>query len=308
MLSRRTFLKVLSSAGISLSATQYIPLSYASTKPYKWTSIRNDIGVYTGGGGTVGCLLSDESIVVVDTASSLDSAYQLLAEIRNQSSNMIDLVINTHHHGLHSAGNIVFKDHTKMLLAHENSKINQKLEYERASLKKRWFDLPTQYYPNITIKNEWSKQFSNETVNVKYFGPAHTDGDVVVHFQNTNVAHLGDLCYRQQPAFFDNKSGATFLNSIKVLEEIQKHYDKDTKFICGHSRPKLSPVCDIKEVKAFEDFLRRVLDTVNTAIKAGHSNEKIINLDYIPGAEEWTGKMLKSTLAAAYHDLANSRV
>ena len=113
-----------------------------------------------------------------------------------------------------------------MLLAHENSRRNQELDYQRESLRQRLFFLPEQYYPNTLMTDEWSKTFGNEKIVVKYFGPAHTDGDIAVHFQNANVVHLGDLLYDHIPPLIDVRNGASFLSWIAALEKIRMHYDR----------------------------------------------------------------------------------
>ena len=90
------------------------------------SSIRNNVGLFTERGGTIGWMISENGIVVVDTQFPEQSVH-LIDEIKKQSGRKIDLLINTHHHGDHSGGNISFKGITNMLLAHENSRKNQVL-------------------------------------------------------------------------------------------------------------------------------------------------------------------------------------
>ena len=35
------------------------------------------------------------------------------------------------------------------------------------------------------------KKVGDEIISLSYFGPAHTDGDSITHFENSNIAHMG---------------------------------------------------------------------------------------------------------------------
>ena len=231
MLSRREFLEVASFSVVGLSSLHYSSNCAASENQYEWSPIRENVGTFQGNGGTVAWLISDDAIVVVDTSVE-DSAPHLLNEIRRHSKRKIDLTVNTHHHGLHTGGNIAFKEQTGMLLAHENSKRNQELDYQRAGKRQRLFNLPEQFYPNATMMDEWTGTFGRETVVVKHFGAAHTDGDVVVHFQRANVVHLGDIFYNGLAPFFDLQNGASFLKTIRVKSLISKNKFTIKSWIC----------------------------------------------------------------------------
>jgi cyclase len=71
--------------------------------------IRRNVGFFTERGGTIGWLLDPQGIVVVDTQFP-EQAGHLIEHIRQQSQRPFDLLINTHHHGDHTGGNIAFKD------------------------------------------------------------------------------------------------------------------------------------------------------------------------------------------------------
>ena len=77
-------------------------------EPWKIKMLRNDIGVFTEKGGTIAFLLSKKGIVVVDSQFPEQSQH-LIDELKKQSSQPFELLINTHHHGDHTAGNISFK-------------------------------------------------------------------------------------------------------------------------------------------------------------------------------------------------------
>ncbi|MCK7530603.1 MAG: MBL fold metallo-hydrolase [Marinilabiliales bacterium] len=74
------------------------------------TPLRNNVGFFTERGGTIGWMISKDGLVVVDTQFP-EQAQHLIEAIRKQSGRQIDLLVNTHHHGDHTGGNIAFKAH-----------------------------------------------------------------------------------------------------------------------------------------------------------------------------------------------------
>ena len=121
---RRSFLQssALSFGALTLAQQSWLTLLFQET--WKITMLRNDVGIFTERGGTIAFLLSKKGIVVVDSQFPEQSQH-LIDELKKRSDNPFKLLINTHHHGDHSAGNISFKGITEHVLAHENSKKNQ---------------------------------------------------------------------------------------------------------------------------------------------------------------------------------------
>ena len=208
-------------------------------------------------------------------------------------------MINTHHHGDHSAGNIAYKGIVEIILAHENSKKNQ----ERVA-KERGQEAE-QLYPDTTFGKEWTKQVGDETITLKYFGPAHTDGDSITHFENANIVHMGDLIFNRRFPYIDKSAGASIKNWIQVLESTQKTYDQDTIFILGHAGDGYDIVGTMADIKAKQNYLSRLLDVVQTGIKSGKSKEEIMKIQSIKGAEEWKGNGIDRNISSAYQELTS---
>jgi glyoxylase-like metal-dependent hydrolase (beta-lactamase superfamily II) len=298
--SRRIFLKAsaISGLGLSLVHQNLLASLISQETPYKMMPLRNNVGFFTERGGTIGWMVTNEGIVVVDTEFP-EQALHLIDAIKKQSSRKIDLLINTHHHGDHTSGNIAFKDLTGMVLAHENSKKNQ------MRVAKENGNEDAQLYPDTTFTKEWSGKIGDETISLSYFGPAHTDGDAIIHFEKANIAHMGDLVFNRRYPFIDKSAGASVQNWIEVLEQAQKKYDNDTKFIFGHAGDGYDVVGGKNDIKAFQNYLSRLLDTVNSAIKSGKSQEEIMKIQAIPGADEWKGDGIDRSLSATYTELTS---
>ncbi|NVJ46410.1 MAG: MBL fold metallo-hydrolase, partial [Cytophagia bacterium] len=128
MLNRRHFLQnsIAASAGLSLSSPL---LKLIFQNAYQMETLRNNVGIFTERGGTIAYMITNEGIVVVDSQFP-DQSKHLIEEIQKQSDRKIDLLVNTHHHGDHTAGNIAFKGLVNKVMAHENSKLNQQRSAE----------------------------------------------------------------------------------------------------------------------------------------------------------------------------------
>lgn len=298
--SRRNFIQksLFATAGISLVQQNLLANIISEQMPYNMTPLRNKIGYFTERGGTIGWMVSKNGIVVIDTQFP-DQSKHLIAEINKQSERKVDVLINTHHHGDHSAGNIAFKGITDMVLSHKNSKKNQmRVAKDRGRE-------ANQLYPDTTFDKEWSKKIDAENITLKYFGPAHTDGDAIIHFENSNIAHMGDLVFNRRFPFVDKSAGASIKNWIEVLEKTQKTYDNDTLFIFGHNGDGYDPVGGMPDIKAMQNYLLNLLDVVGAEIKAGKSQEDIMKLTTIKGAEEWKGDGIGRSLSTAYQELTS---
>lgn len=261
-------------------------------------NLRGNVGYFTERGGTIGYLISKDGIAVVDTQFP-DTAGHLISEIKKQAERQIDLLINTHHHGDHTAGNIAFKGLARKVVAHENSKKNQmKVAGERGSEDQ-------QLYPDEVYNEQWSGKVGDETVSLRYFGPAHTDGDSVVHFENANVVHMGDLIFNRRHPFIDKSAGASIKNWSHALEQIRKAYDRETIFIFGHAGENHPVIGNMQDLAAMQNYLDQLLAIVSKKLKDGASREEIMRIDGIPGAGEWQGEGINRPLTAALEELAS---
>ena len=145
-MKRRDFLQTSAMTFAALSLSQKNLLSFLFEDPWKITMLRNDIGIFEERGGTIGFMLSKKGIVVIDSQFPEQSKH-LIDELKKRSEKPFKLLINTHHHGDHTGGNISFKGIVDHVLAHANSKINQ----EKSAVQNKTED--KQLYPDQTYTN-----------------------------------------------------------------------------------------------------------------------------------------------------------
>lgn len=263
-------------------------------------NLRDNLGIYTERGGTIGWYVSDDAVVVIDSQYP-ETAKNMLAGLQKKTPRKIDLLFNTHHHGDHTSGNIFLKDYAERIIAQENCKALQEKMYGSDSAK-------PQAYPNFTFKKEWNQEIGKETVSAKFFGAAHTGGDSVIHFQKTNVAHVGDLVFNRTYPVIDSNGGGSVEQWIKALERIINYYSKDTTFIFGHGASDEHVNGSMEDVIAMKNYLSALYEFVDKEMKRGKTKDQIASATEIPGfanlKERWVGAR-KMNLEKTFDELSS---
>lgn len=298
--SRRSFLKALAGVPALMSFSNLARNNFFSnlTAP-GMKSLRHDIGMYTGRGGTIGWLIDKDAVVIIDTQYP-ESAEKFVAELKTQTSRKIDFVFNTHHHRDHTWGNSIFKPYADKFVAHQNVPV---LQEKQAKEQK---DAPQLVYADTTFTENWRTEIGSEIISARHFGPAHTGGDSVIHFEKANVAHVGDLVFNKVIPFIDPNGGGSIRSWIDVLEKLGKAYSKDTLYIFGHSNSDEGCTGSVQDALAMRDYLNALLEFVGSKMKNGETKETIIAYPAIPKFEHliarWEGAV-KQNLTAAFDEL-----
>lgn len=297
-MQRRSFLRTsgLSAAMLALSSKDLMA-AFLQQPGFKIKQLRGDISIFSERGGTIGFYPSKDGYVVIDSQFA-DTAKHLIDELKKTNDKPFKMLINTHHHGDHTGGNIAFKDITEHVIGHENCLAN----YKRVSETNKSVD--KQLFQDITFGDSWKQKAGKEKLRSYYFGAAHTNGDAIIHFENANIAHMGDLLFNQMHPFIDRSAGASIKNWIQVIEKTRETFDKDTLFIFGHASDPEKVTGNKEDLIAFEDYLQKLLAFVDAEIKSGKSRDEIIKITDIPGLS-WKAKGAERSITAAYDELTS---
>lgn len=296
-MQRRQFIQAAALTGVSLLASKNLLAQLLAEDTYKMRDLRGGVGVFTEKGGTIAYLITKEGIAVVDTQFPEQSEH-LIAALRKNNAQPIPYLINTHHHGDHSGGNIAFKGIAKNVVAHANSAQNQRNVAEKQN------SVEQQLFPDTTFTDIWKQKVGEESIKMHYFGAGHTNGDSIVHFENANIAHLGDLLFNGRYPFVDASAGASVKSWIEVLDKTQKTFDKNTLFVFGHAFDPEKITGGQEEIKLFKDFLKKTVAYVEKEVKAGKSKEEILKVASIPGVTYMQGTGLERSLGPVYDEVA----
>jgi cyclase len=259
-----------------------------------FADVRRNIGVFTARGGTIGYLITPDAVIVVDSQFA-DTAPMFLEGLKPKTSRKIDLLINSHHHGDHTGGNKAMQPSVVKIVAHANVPGLQRKAAAAAKSE------ANQAYADTTFDKDWKASVGKETVSARYYGAAHTGGDIVITFQNANVAHMGDLMSFQRNPRADRPAGASIVNWIPVLENTVKDHAADTIYIFGHSKVGERVTGSSKDLLELRDYFTAMLNFTRKAIASGRPMEEVVKTAAIPGFEGYEGT--PSALQAAYEEL-----
>jgi glyoxylase-like metal-dependent hydrolase (beta-lactamase superfamily II) len=293
---RRSFLQTSLLAAGGLALLNKHGMGTLFQDPWQIKMLRNNIGIFTEKGGTIAFLLSKNGIVTVDSEFPEQSQH-LITELKKKSDKPFQWLINTHHHGDHSSGNISFKGIVGHVLAHENSLKNQK----NVAVAQKTED--KQLYPDQTYTDKRSEKVDDETITLYYYGAGHTDGDSLVHFEKANIVHLGDLLFNRRHPFVDRSAGANIHSWIQVLDKAKKKFDRQTLFVYGHSADGYEVTGNTDDLSAFQEYLGQLMSFTEKEIKAGKTKEEILKTTTLPFETTWKGDGLQRPLEAAYEEL-----
>jgi glyoxylase-like metal-dependent hydrolase (beta-lactamase superfamily II) len=119
---------------------------------------------------------------------------------------------------------------------------------------------------------------------------AHTDGDAMVHFENANVLHMGDVFFNGTFPFIDVYSGGSLTGMISACNEALQIVDDETKIIPGHG-----PLGDRAALIAYRDMLQQAHAAVAPMVRRDQSLEEIRAEEPLdPLVEKWGGGFIKA--------------
>jgi len=262
--------------------------------------LRDNVGIYTERGGTIGFLLSPEGIAVID-AQFPEQSKNFIAEVKKSSDKAFRFLINTHHHGDHTSGNISFKGLVQNVVAHQNSLTNQQATAAKAKNEDQ------QLFPDTVYTEKWKAKLGGEKIKMNYFGAGHTNGDSVIYFDEANIAHMGDLMFNRRHPFIDRTAGANIESWIKVLDKAADKYERDTLYIFGHAAEGSEVTGSKDDLMKFKEYLQRLMDFARKEVAAGTTKEAFIKNTAIPGVTEWRGDGIERPLTAAFEEVTSAK-
>jgi cyclase len=111
----------------------------------------------------------------------------------------------------------------------------------------------------------------NETVHLAAVPPAHTDGDLIVHFTTHDVIHTGDLFSNGFYPNIDASSRGWIGGMIAAADIILKLAKPTTKIIPGHG-----PMGTPSDLEAFRAMLITLHDRLAPMLDAGKSADEAV--------------------------------
>jgi glyoxylase-like metal-dependent hydrolase (beta-lactamase superfamily II) len=277
-MNRRTFLTASTASVVGVVWSRGVTRAQQPTAPpvTRFEELRRGVGIFIGQGGTIGYLVNNDGAVAVDS-QFMNTATICAAGLKERSPKGVAMLLNTHHHGDHTGGNKAYG--VGKIVAHANCLKSHRAVTEEAKT------VDQQAYATQTFTDVWTEKFGGETIELRYHGPGHTGGDAVIHFQQANVIHMGDLLFNRAHPNIDRAQGARVDNWIKILDTVNGKAAADTILIAGHGKDN-AVRCTRAEVTHFRNYLTAALEHARAGVKAGQSKEEVQKLGALKGFED----------------------
>ena len=283
---RAASIAALAAAGFCTAVFAQAPQNFDAVK-IDTLKVRDNIYMLVGSGGNITVQVGEEGILLVDTQYAPLSD-KILAAIRAISPKPIYYIVNTHHHGDHTGGNVnlraagttvsggnmagAIRDSGvgAAIIAHENVLL-------RLSSDKSAQALPSGGWPTSTFFGNKKELFYNgEGIAIIHLPAAHTDGDSIVFFRRSDVISAGDVFVTTSYPFIDTASGGTYQGYVAAIEKlvdiIIPVYGQDggTLVVPGHGR-----ISNLGDVLNYREMVIVVGDRIKSMIDAGMTLEQV---------------------------------
>lgn len=218
-----------------------------------------------GGIANLGAIVGDDAVAVIDTGGSLLEGQAFLAALHEITSKPIRYVINTHAHPDHVFGNAAFESAGVTFVGHKNlpRALATRGEFFLSSFRAAMGDaldgvriIP----PTETVADRLTLDLGGRRLTLQAWRTAHSDCDLTVFDEKSDVLFAGDLLFLQHVPVVDG-SLLGFLDVADRLAAIPA-----TQVVPGHG-PMVAPW-----PKALDDqraYLTRLTADLRAAIRKG---------------------------------------
>ncbi|MBI1742062.1 MBL fold metallo-hydrolase [Candidatus Acetothermia bacterium] len=226
---------------------------------------------------TIGFIISNEGVVVIDTGNSPEHGRRALAALRTVTDQPIKYVINTHRHWDHTFGNQIF---AAPIIAHTYCK-----DKMISNMKDDWAD--DQVYtwvtgfvlqhvktlgverfegvrvvlPQISFSGTMRLDIGKIPLDLYYAGSGHTRDSIVVHLPSESALFLSDCVY-------PNPEGK--IHKLAMLFPKLSQLSADT-YIPGHELPYGKEKWALRA-----DYYRELIESVKRLRRQHAAREKIL--------------------------------
>jgi glyoxylase-like metal-dependent hydrolase (beta-lactamase superfamily II) len=243
------------------------------------TPITGGVSMLVGpGGGNIGVLAGADGILLVDT--QFPHTVAPIRKVLEGAGGEIRWIVNTHFHQDHSGGNAGLGGAaTRMAHARVRDRLQHPDPNQPAA--------DPAALPQVVWEDGVALFVNGQRVEIRHAGPAHTDGDSIVRFQEAKVLHLGDLFFNGWFPFVDLDHGGTVRGLLAALEEIHAGLDDSWKIIPGHG-----PLADRAALGRSIAMIRMTLGIVEQRVKSGMTLAQVLGAGLPAEYESWSWKFI----------------
>ena len=246
--------------------------------------VKDGLYAIIGSGGNGGVRVTPEGVILIDDKfpRNFTEIQELVAQVSDQP---VRYVINTHHHGDHTGGNVEYINIAE-IIAHQNARDN---------MVKGDQDAP----PRVVFTDQTAVYLGGVEVRAFYMGRGHTNGDAVIYFPDLRTVHGGDLLHGIAP-FIDYGNGGSSSGWVSTLNNILA-LDFDTA-IPGHGA-----IMDRDDVVNFRNQMEAVRTRMADLIRSGTPKSEAsarIKTEELSWTMAENGLFMQRSISGFYDEIA----
>ena len=232
--------------------------------------LRRNISVLEGSGGNIAVLPGEGGKLLIDSGFTV-SKTRIAAALDSLSTDPVTQLINTHWHVDHTDGNAWVHSAGATITAHENTKKHLSTSTRVEGWSYTFPPAPAGAIPTTVFDDEHHVHHNDTRIALKYYGPAHTDSDISVLFEEADTIHVGDTWWNGFYPFIDYSTGGSIDGMIRATERNLTIVTDKTIIIPGHG-----PVGNKVGLNEYHDMLVAIRNNVAELKKEGKSLSETI--------------------------------
>jgi cyclase len=250
------------------------PPQYAQApEPVSVHQISKNIYELRGGAGANSAfIIGNSGVTIIDAKMTDQAAKEMIEAVKKITDKPIKRLILTHCDMDHVNGINGFPENID-IIAHENSLKNMQKANEQGPAKIR--------LPTITFADKMNLSDDGVEMDLLFFGPAHTDGNIVIFIPEERIAIIGDLFFKGMDPLIHKQKNGTSEGFVNVLQKvIELNADK---YLSGHADPATKA-----DIEALRNSIMEKRKKVGEMVKAGKTLDEVKAAFNIPaGPSRW---------------------
>lgn len=228
----------------------------------KLVKITNKIYMLQGKGGNIGLNFGNDGVFMIDDQFAEDFE-EIQKQVKKLSNAPVRFLVNTHFHGDHTGGNAAMAATGATIFSQENVRARLQAMTQQDSK-----TISQEALPIVTFSEDLTFHINGEKILVFHVHNAHTDGDAMVYFTESNVLHTGDVFFNGKYPFIDIENGGSLKGTVEAIGKALMLINEDTKIIPGHGN-----VGNYRDLQNAEN----VLSTVYKRVYTHYVNKKTVD-------------------------------
>jgi glyoxylase-like metal-dependent hydrolase (beta-lactamase superfamily II) len=187
------------------------------TAEIKVHRLRGNVAVLEGSGGNVAVLIGPDGKLLVDAGIAV-SKQNMTKALASLGPDPIRHLINTHWHFDHADGNEWLHSEGASIIAQENTRKHLMAAQRVEDWDYDFPPSPSGAIPAEVFKADRTLDLNGSNLVLKYYGPAHTDGDISVRLRNQDIFHAADTYWNGIYPFIDYSTGGSIDGMIAATK------------------------------------------------------------------------------------------